>query len=128
MLGCQMAGMVASLVPHGIEVIAELAHLARQLARRRKPPARQLADAVWAAMGRDPDILARRFADRWLARVHGRGLGGRVVPRAGRGRGELPFNLDRRLSRGPTLAGSLTVVKSLAWRGGSVAAGAEAGR
>jgi hypothetical protein len=79
-------------------------------------------------MGHDPDILARRFADRWLARVHGRGLGGRAVPPAGRGRGVLPFNLERRLSRGPTLARSLTAARSAGRRRGSVAAGAEAGR
>lgn len=42
-------------------------------------------------MGRDPHILARKFADRWLLRVHGRGLNQRALHYHEKGRSALPF-------------------------------------
>lgn len=52
----------------------------------------------------EPHILARKYADRWLLRVHGRGLNQRALHAHEKVQRLLPFNLDLRPALSRTLA------------------------
>ena len=60
--------------------------------RRRFPsPADRFAAVVRQVMARDERILARKYCDRWLLRVHGRGLNQRLLQHHEKGQAVLPF-------------------------------------
>ncbi|PRW60718.1 hypothetical protein C2E21_0718 [Chlorella sorokiniana] len=89
MLVFQLVGMLCSMVPRVFEVLAAGAIW---LWRRWRPsPADKFAAVVRAVMAQDRHILARKYCDRWLLRVHGRGLNQRALHYHEKGRLALPF-------------------------------------
>ena len=104
MLACQLGALLVTVVPRGVEFAREVISEVLAWRRERRGAARRLADAVRSAMAREPSIMERRYADRWLMRVHGRGLGGRAPVHGELGHTVLPFTvlpsqLARQLSR-----------------------------
>ncbi|PRW60571.1 rhamnose-binding lectin-like [Chlorella sorokiniana] len=123
MLVFQLVGMLCSMVPRAFEVLAAGAIW---LWRRWRPsPADKFAAVVRAVMAQDRHILARKYCDRWLLRVHGRGLNQRALHYHEKGRSALPFavTLHKPLTRALTrkLTRALTSRKraSSLWRSDS---------
>ena len=104
MLICQLGALVATVVPRGMEVARSVSAELRTRRLQRNGAAQRFADAVRAAMAREPSIMERKYADRWLMHVHGRGLGGRPPMSGELGHSALPFAvMPRQLSRQLTL-------------------------
>lgn len=86
MLVFQVVGMLCHCLRYCLQQAVEKAG---RLWRRWRPgPAERFAAVVHEVMARDPHILARKFADRWLLRwggegVQGKGQGGLPAPEAG---------------------------------------------
>lgn len=95
MLVFQVVGMIANIAPPVLTLLILSGRFIASLFRKQQP-ADRFADAVWEVMARDPSIMARRYADRWLYRVHGRGLGGRTPQyRTNQAQTVLPFSFKR---------------------------------
>ncbi|KAL4433769.1 hypothetical protein ABPG75_000210 [Micractinium tetrahymenae] len=91
MLVFQVVGMLCHCLRYCLQQAVEKAG---RLWRRWRPgPAERFATAVHEVMARDEHILARKFADRWLLKVHGRGLNQRSLHAHERKRKVLPFAL-----------------------------------
>jgi hypothetical protein len=91
MLVFQTVNMVATIMP-GVVTFSVLG--CQWVWRRFHPPAdEKFAAVVRAVMSREPTILARKYADRWLLRVHGRGLNERALCHHEKAQQLLPFDL-----------------------------------
>lgn len=75
MLSFQTVAILCTMLPNSAAFIASWCHALRR--RLKGPaPADRFAAVVYAAMQRNPHILARKFADRWLLKCAlGQGLG-----------------------------------------------------
>ena len=79
MLIFQVVGLMIELVPPVVMLLWKMIVLAFKLVFKRQTPKERFAEAVWLVMAQDPDILARKFADRWMIKVLGRGLDNREL-------------------------------------------------
>jgi hypothetical protein len=99
MLAFQVAGFICNMLPTSLDMLGRASHWAWR--RLRGPtPADKFAAAVYASMAQDQHIAARKFADRWLVKVHRRGLNSRPLHHHEKEPQLLPFKL-RRLQHAP---------------------------
>ncbi|PSC71772.1 T9SS C-terminal target domain-containing [Micractinium conductrix] len=128
MLAFQLTGMACTLLPGCVPSIVRLVRWITS--KFHGPlPEDQLADAVWAVMEKDPHILSRKFADRWLLKVHGRGLNQRALHINEQKQTLLPFEVNFRpvLDRTRTIAFGNRKAAAEAAEAAVAAAGAGAG-
>ncbi|PRW58310.1 hypothetical protein C2E21_3288 [Chlorella sorokiniana] len=94
MLAFQVAGFICNMLPTSLDMLGRASHWAWR--RLRGPtPADKFAAAVYASMAQDQHIAARKFADRWLVKVHRRGLNSRPLHHHEKEPQLLPFKLSR---------------------------------
>jgi pyruvate/2-oxoglutarate dehydrogenase complex dihydrolipoamide acyltransferase (E2) component len=91
MLVFQTASLLLNFCPPVIELLA----MAWRWAWHKffPAPADRFAAVVRAVMSQNQSILGRKYADRWLLRVHGRGLNERALCHHEKAQQLLPFDL-----------------------------------
>jgi hypothetical protein len=91
MLVFQTANVLVTMAPGVIKFLG----MAWRWAWRKffPDPADRFAAVVRAVMSQNESILARKYADRWLLRVHGRGLNERALCHHEKAQQLLPFDL-----------------------------------
>lgn len=93
MLAFQMFGLISAMLPRFIKLIIWFIKGIAKLIRG-KTGADRFADVVKEAMMRNAAITGRKYADRWLVKVHKRGFHGRQLQRHEMGETVLPFKLE----------------------------------
>lgn len=79
MLVFQVIGMFSNIVPRTYQIFEALFGVIKKFFWGPKSEGDRFAAAVWEVMRQDPHILARKYCDRWLVKVHQRGLNGREL-------------------------------------------------
>jgi hypothetical protein len=79
MLIFQLVDILSFIIPPLHDFLVEFYAVLRRILSRKKNPADKFVDVVQAAQARNPNILARKYADRWMLAVLGRGLGNRLL-------------------------------------------------
>lgn len=112
MLAFQVGGMAANIIPPLTDILVLLGEfLTLALASNTPKPEDRFAQVVFDVMARDHGILARKFADRWLVKVHGRGLGERQLT---------PADLEK-LKRAPSVKEVVVApLKAIQWAGSGI--------
>jgi hypothetical protein len=105
MLSFQLASFLLNALPPVVWLIEGFYKVMMKLIRG-PTAADRFADVVKAAMKQDPNILARKYADKWMVKVLGRGLLRRQLMHFEKPTQALPFNAAasvRALGRGVTI-------------------------
>ena len=103
MLVFQLVGLLANVLVPVLKTTAFVLEVGVSLLLKRNSPSSRFSQVVRKAMKTNPDILLRKYADRWLVKVHGRGLNDRMLAHFERSASVLPFSFSNTMRRTRTL-------------------------